>query len=207
MPGRNHSAVYKVLLALSVLLVGANPVLAYVGLGMLWLWERGWVACTVAAVVWLLSGGIFSILAARWTKTERPILPPLDWESPHLFAPLDRDAWKLVQEEAEKGETLAYDVSLPAEPQLAGLAAAPTHAYYFATPTIFRAQSAQFARARLDAFLNVYVEGFLNLAEALRARRKDVSLFYSSSVFVAERPRGMLEYAMAKAAGETLVPR
>ena len=38
---------------------------------------------------------------------------------------------------------------------------APTHAYYFATPTIFRAQSALFARARLDAFLKVYVEGFL----------------------------------------------
>ena len=28
--------------------------------------------------------------------------------------------------------------------------------------------------------------------------------FYPSSVFVADRPRGMLEYAMAKAAGETL---
>ena len=103
-------------------------------------------------------------------------------------------------------ETLAYDASLPAEPQLAGLAAAPTHAYYFATPKIFGAQAALFARARLDAFLNVYVEGFLNLAEALRARRRDVSLFYPSSVAVAvsERPRGMLEYAMAKAAGETI---
>jgi hypothetical protein len=56
-------------------------------------------------------------------------------------------------------ETLAYDASLPAEPQLAGLAAAPTHAYYFATPKIFGAQAALFARARLDAFLNVYVEG------------------------------------------------
>jgi hypothetical protein len=87
---------------------------------------------------------------------------------------------------------------------LVGLADAPTHAYYFATPTIFRAQSALFARARLNAFLDVYVDGFLNLAEALRARRRDVSLFYPSSVFVAERPRGMLEYAMAKAAGETL---
>jgi acyl dehydratase len=101
-------------------------------------------------------------------------------------------------------ETLVYDASLPAEPQLAGLAVAPTHAYYFATPKIFGAQSALFARARLDAFLGVYVEGFLNLAEALRARRRDVSLFYPSSIAVAERPRGMLEYAMAKAAGETL---
>ncbi len=101
-------------------------------------------------------------------------------------------------------ETLAYDVSLPAERQLAGLADRPTHAYYFATPTIFRAQSALFARARLDAFLSVYVDGFLNLAQALRARRSEVSLFYPSSVYVSERPRGMLEYAMAKAAGETL---
>ena len=92
----------------------------------------------------------------------------------------------------------------PAEAQLAGLSAAPTHAYYFATPTIFRAQSALFARARLDAFLDVYVDGFLRLAQALRARRNDVSLFYPSSVYVAERPRGMVEYAMAKAAGETL---
>ena len=101
-------------------------------------------------------------------------------------------------------ETLAYDAGRPAEAQLAGLSAAPTHAYYFATPIIFRAQSALFARARLDAFLDVYVDGFLRLAQALRARRNDVSLLYPSSVYVAERPRGMLEYAMAKAAGETL---
>lgn len=40
--------------------------------------------------------------------------------------------------------------------------------------------------------------------QALRARCDDVSLFYPSSVFVTERPRGMVEYAMAKAAGETL---
>jgi len=42
------------------------------------------------------------------------------------------------------------------------------------------------------------------LAQALRAHRGDVSLFYPSSVFVAERPRGVIEYAMAKAAGEAL---
>ena len=101
-------------------------------------------------------------------------------------------------------ETLAYDAGRPAEAQLAGLGGAPTHAYYFATPTIFRAQSALFARARLDAFLDVYVDGFLRLAQALRAWRSDLSLLYPSSAYVAERPRGMLEYAMAKAAGETL---
>ncbi|MGA9136856.1 MAG: SDR family NAD(P)-dependent oxidoreductase [Methylovirgula sp.] len=101
-------------------------------------------------------------------------------------------------------DALEYDAGQPAEPQLSRLDNAPTHAYYFATPTIYRAQSALFARARLAAFLEVYVDGFLHLAQALRARRNNVSLFYPSSVFVTERPRGMVEYAMAKAAGETL---
>jgi hypothetical protein len=103
-----------------------------------------------------------------------------------------------------KCEALPYDTSRAAEPQLARVDDAPTHAYYFATPAILKAQSGLFSRTRLDAFLNVYVDGFLDLAQALRARRNDVSLFYPSSVFVAERPRGMVEYAMAKAAGETL---
>jgi len=101
-------------------------------------------------------------------------------------------------------EALPYDTGRAAEPQLARVEDAPTHAYYFATPAIFKAQSALFARARLDAFLDVYVDGFLDFAQALRARRNDVSLFYPSSVYVTERPRGMLEYAMAKGAGETL---
>jgi hypothetical protein len=98
---------------LGLLLVG--PVLAYVGLGMLWLWERGWVACTIAAVLWLAAGGLFSLLAARWTTTARSLMPPLDWDSPSTFAPLDRDAWKLVQDEAEQGEKLSFDVLLGAD--------------------------------------------------------------------------------------------
>jgi nucleoside-diphosphate-sugar epimerase len=101
-------------------------------------------------------------------------------------------------------KALADDVGKTAKLQLSALGDAPTHAYYFATPTIFREQSALFARTRLDAFRDTNVDGFLHLAQALRARRSDVSLFYPSSVFVAERPRGMIEYAMAKAAGETL---
>ena len=101
-------------------------------------------------------------------------------------------------------ETLAYDASKPAETQLASLDAALTHAYYFATPSIYKAQSALFARERLNVFLDIYADGFHDLAQALRARRDDVSLFYPSSVYVTERPRGMIEYAMAKAAGEAL---
>ena len=98
---------------LVTLLVG--PVLVYVGLGMIWLWERGWVICTVAAVLWVVAGVVFSVLASRWTKTSRSLMPPLDWDSPQTFSPLDRDAWKIVQDEADQGESLTFDVLLGAD--------------------------------------------------------------------------------------------
>jgi nucleoside-diphosphate-sugar epimerase len=101
-------------------------------------------------------------------------------------------------------ETLAYDARKPALEQLAALSEAPTHAYYFATPTIFRPQAEMFVPERLEEFLAFYVDGFWQLAQALRTRRADVGLFYPSSVFVTERPPGMTEYAMSKAAGEVM---
>ena len=45
---------------------------------------------------------------------------------------------------------------------------------------------------------------FEDPSKALRGRNPGVSLFYPSSVAVTERPRGMTEYTMAKAAGEVL---
>ena len=48
------------------------------------------------------------------------------------------------------------------------------------------------------------MDGFWQLARALRARQPRLSLFYPSSVAVTERPKGMTEYAMAKSAGEAL---
>lgn len=101
-------------------------------------------------------------------------------------------------------ETVAYDARLSADKQLLQLAEAPTHAYYFATPAIFRPESGFFALQRFDEFQKIYVEGFWHLAKALRACQPRVSLFYPSSVAVTERPRGMTEYTMAKAAGEVL---
>jgi len=56
----------------------------------------------------------------------------------------------------------------------------------------------------LKEFLSVYVDGFWNLCQALRRRQPRLSLFYPSSVAVTERPKGMTEYTMAKAAGEIL---
>jgi hypothetical protein len=103
-----------------------------------------------------------------------------------------------------KCETFAYDARRPAVGQLAFLTDVPTHAYYFATPAIFRSQSKMFIPERLKEFLAIYVDGFWKLAQALRARQPRLSIFYPSSVSVTERPRGMTEYTMAKAAGEVL---
>jgi hypothetical protein len=117
------------------------------------------------------------------------------------------DAEKVAQAIRSAGgacETLAYDASKPADDQLAQLVDPPTHAYYFATPTIYRPHSEFCVSERLKEFLSVYVDGFWQLSQVLRARQPSLSIFYPSSVYVAERPRGMTEYAMAKAAGEVL---
>ena len=93
---------------LALLLVG--PVLAYIGFGSIWLWQHGWLL--IAAILWILAGTAFSILAARWTRNVHPIMPPLDWDSPDTFSPRDREAWKVVMEESEAGEALAMEALL-----------------------------------------------------------------------------------------------
>jgi NAD(P)-dependent dehydrogenase (short-subunit alcohol dehydrogenase family) len=117
------------------------------------------------------------------------------------------DAERVAQEIRSAGgacETLRYDAREPAAEQLAPLSDAPTHAYYFATPAIFRPQAQMFVAGRLQEFLSVYVDGFWELSQALRVRQPGISVFYPSTVYVAELERGMTEYAMSKAAGEVL---
>ncbi len=98
---------------LALLLIG--PVLAYVALGTIWLWQHGWLWLTTAALIWIAAGTVFSILAARWTKNVHPILPPLDWESPSTFSPRDREAWTIVEQESDAGETLAMEALVEPE--------------------------------------------------------------------------------------------
>jgi hypothetical protein len=117
------------------------------------------------------------------------------------------DAERVAQEIRSAGgtcETLAYDSRRSALEQLTSMTEVPTHAYYFATPAIFRPQSGIFSSERLIEFLAVYVDGFWNVSQVLRSRNPMLSLFYPSSVAVTDRPRGMTEYTMAKAAGEVL---
>src|SRR3954469_5557868 len=90
---------------LLTLLVG--PVLAYIGFGTLWLMERGWLL--IAGSLWIASGMVFSVLAARWTRSTQPVLPPLDWDAPHTFTPFDRKAWALVEEASERADTVALE--------------------------------------------------------------------------------------------------
>ena len=92
---------------LAILLIG--PVLAYVAFGTIWLWERGWLWLTAAALIWIITGTAFSILAARWTKNTHPIMPPLDWDSPSTFSPRDREAWKIIEQASDAGEMLAME--------------------------------------------------------------------------------------------------
>ena len=84
---------------------------------------------------------------------------------------------KLPQEIRSAGcrcETLAYDAREPAVEQFAGLTSAPTHAYYFATPAIFKFQPEIFAPERLKEFLAIYVDGFWQLAQGAAGSRAQV---------------------------------
>ncbi len=90
---------------LLILLVG--PILAYMGFGMLWLFAKGWLF--IAGAVWVASGMVFAYFAARWTKSQRELLPPIDWDAPQTFAKIDRDAWAIVEAEAERGEAVSLD--------------------------------------------------------------------------------------------------
>ncbi len=92
---------------LIVLLVG--PFVAYISLGFLWLLGKGWIVATAASMAWIASGVVLYILAARWTKSARSILPPIDWGAPQTFAATDREAYTIVQEESERAEGVALE--------------------------------------------------------------------------------------------------
>jgi NAD(P)-dependent dehydrogenase (short-subunit alcohol dehydrogenase family) len=101
---------------------------------------------------------------------------------------------------------MRFDALADPVPQLAGLPPGLTHLYYFATPQIFRQLGAPFTPAVLDEFMRVYVHAVHAVVTHARTLVADglLSVFYPSSIAVQERPPGLTEYAMAKAAGEIL---
>jgi len=83
----------------------------------------------------------------------------------------------------------------------------PDAVWYFATPRIFRKKAAFFNAATFDEFVDFYIRRFEALCQALEtaAEGRSVTVFYPSTAFVDDRPKGMTEYAMAKAAAEVLI--
>ena len=100
---------------------------------------------------------------------------------------------------------LRYDACKDALPQLADLDWNINQLYYFATTHIFRQKAARYSPAHFAAFCDIYINGFEAICTALRTLGgAGLAAFYPSSSAVDERPRGMTEYSMAKAAGELL---
>ena len=78
--------------------------------------------------------------------------------------------------------------------------------YYFATPRIFRQQASVFEPSVFHEFSDFYIKKFYELCVHLEARAAAtrIKVFFPSTVAVSERPKGMTEYSMAKAAAEVL---
>lgn len=98
---------------------------------------------------------------------------------------------------------LPYDVRQAPGPQLVGRAY--THVFYFATNAIFRPKGPLVSAPFLADFIAFYLHGFHDLIVELARGGQTITAYYPSSVAVAERPAGMTEYAMIKAAGEEMV--
>lgn len=78
--------------------------------------------------------------------------------------------------------------------------------YFFSTPRIYTKRAELFDRAVFDGFVGFYLQRFYELCRWLERseREKPLKVYLPSTVFIAERPKGMTEYAMAKAAAEVL---
>jgi NAD(P)-dependent dehydrogenase (short-subunit alcohol dehydrogenase family) len=104
-------------------------------------------------------------------------------------------------------EILPYDATQPAGPQLVKLRGAPSHLYYFASSRIFRRKRSKFDIRLFGEHVILYVQGFHDVCEALAEYDSHgLRAFFPSSAALCddERPAGLSEYAMAKAAAEIL---
>jgi hypothetical protein len=78
--------------------------------------------------------------------------------------------------------------------------------YFFPTPRIFRKTARTFAADRFQHFCDFYATAFFAMCAAVEQHAtRPVRIFFPSSIAVADRPKGLTEYAMAKAAAEILV--
>jgi MaoC like domain/short chain dehydrogenase len=98
-----------------------------------------------------------------------------------------------------------YNIHKEAAAQLKDLNTDVTHLYYFATGPIARQKDGPFAWDLFDEFIRMYVKGFFDCCNYLSQQvSQGLTVFYPSSVFVETTQPDMLEYSMAKMAGEML---
>lgn len=78
--------------------------------------------------------------------------------------------------------------------------------YFFATPRIYAKRNTVFDRTAFESFVDFYLHRFHQLCLWLdqTERTRPARVYLPSTVFITERPKGMTEYAMAKAAAELL---
>jgi len=117
------------------------------------------------------------------------------------------DAERIADDIRQNGQAcdiVQYDALQAAGGQLDSIGSVDS-CYYFATAKIFQRKSAPYEPEKLRAFLSYYVDGFYELCTALAQHRAGrIAIFYPSTIFVDGAVTGLTEYAMAKAAGETL---
>ena len=79
--------------------------------------------------------------------------------------------------------------------------------YFFATPRIFRKKSEVFESALFHEFCEFYIEKLYGLCVFLEKTitTGTIKVYVPSTIAVTERPKGIAEYAMAKAAAEIMV--
>lgn len=125
------------------------------------------------------------------------------------YARGEEDARRVQAEIKSMGgfcEITELDVERDILSQISELSAPVKSMYYFATPSIFSGgMSKSLSDSRLKHFLLYYVTAFDALVHAVHSKRDGpMTAFYPSSIAVGELSNGMMEYAIAKSAGETL---
>ena len=81
-----------------------------------------------------------------------------------------------------------------------------THLYYFASPRIASNSSVNWDGSKYDQYIEYYVESFAKFVDEYSYQSyeelKKLTVFYPSTIYIDDTPRGFFEYAAAKNTGE-----
>ena len=117
----------------------------------------------------------------------------------------EADAARVVAELGGRGSSIPFSADAPDSSALGRIAAfSPSHVSYFATPVIAKRPPDSWDSPTFERFLAVYVIGLSKLLSVIQASGSLQSLFFPSSIFVEEQPKGFSEYITAKVAGEAV---